>query len=120
MGRFLYLFVLNRPVGGQYIGGMKGTFFGLLVLLLMAAPAAVQAQFEYTINADGATVTITNYSGPGGAVTIPTTINGLSVSSIRGSHILDIGNSGHFKSAFSECSNLTSVTIPDSVTSGLL
>jgi len=40
----------------------------------------VQAQFDYTTN-NGA-ITITGYTGPGGAVVIPGTINGLSVTRI--------------------------------------
>src|SRR5262245_32434219 len=44
----------------------------LLLLLLLTLPAAVQAQFNYTTN-DG-TITITGYTGPGGAVVIPDTI----------------------------------------------
>ena len=72
------------------------------VSLLLAAPTAVQAQFEYTTNADN-TLTITNYTGSGGDVIIPTNINGLPVT--------DIGNETFFGD-----SGLTSVTIPDSVT----
>ena len=37
-------------------------------------PAALQAQFNYTIN-NGTTITITGYGGLGGAVTIPPTIS---------------------------------------------
>jgi hypothetical protein len=59
----------------------------------------MQAQLEYTTN-DGS-ITITGYSG-GGAVTIPTNIDGLIVTSIAAE-------------AFSG-SSLTSVTIPPSVT----
>ena len=60
---------------------MKTCFRVLLpLLLLLALPAAVQAQFTYTTN-NGA-ITITGYTGPGGAVTIPSTINGLPVTSI--------------------------------------
>ncbi|MGH7971662.1 MAG: leucine-rich repeat domain-containing protein, partial [Limisphaerales bacterium] len=59
-------------------------------------------QFYYTTNDD--TITITGSTGARGAVTIPSTINGLPVTSI--------GND-----AFSPCGNLpTSITIPDSVT----
>ena len=58
--------------------------------------------FTYTIN--GNTITITGYTGAGGAVSIPNTINGLPVTSI-----------GNY--AFYQCPNLTSVTIPNSVTS---
>jgi hypothetical protein len=75
----------------------------LLPLLLLALPAAVHAEdFIYTTN-DGA-ITITGYNGPGGAVTIPDTINDLPVTGI--------GNA-----AFAHCTSLTSVTIPNSVTS---
>lgn len=49
----------------------------LLLLLLLTLPAVVEAQFDYTIN-EG-TITITGYTGSGGAVAIPGTINGLPV-----------------------------------------
>jgi BspA type Leucine rich repeat region (6 copies) len=71
-------------------------------LLLLTLPAVVQAQFNYVTN--NGTITITGYYGPGGAVTIPSTINGLPVTSIG-------------SSAFYHCTSLTSVTIPNSVTS---
>ena len=74
----------------------------LSLLLLLALPAVVQAQFNYITN--NGTITIVRYTGSGGAVTIPDTINGLPVTSIT-------------NSAFSLCDRLTSVTIPDSVTS---
>jgi hypothetical protein len=73
----------------------------LPLLLLLTLPAAVQAQFNYTTN-NGA-ITITGYTGHGGAVTIPDTINGLPVTAIG-------------DSAFFDCTILTSVTIPNSVT----
>src|SRR5258706_451654 len=74
----------------------------LLLLLLLTLPAVVQAQFNYTTN-NGA-ITITGYTGPGDAVVIPDTINGLPVNRI-----------GDY--AFSANTNLTSITIPNSVTS---
>ena len=74
----------------------------LALLLLLTLPAVVQAQFNYTTN--NGTITITGYTGPGGVVTIPSTINGLPVTTI-----------GYF--AFNYCTNLTSVTIPNTVTS---
>ena len=78
--------------------------FGVLQLWLfvLALPAAVQAQFNYVTNEQG-TITITG-GCTSGAVTIPSTINGLPVTSIGGY-------------AFVDCTSLTSVTIPDSVTS---
>jgi alpha-tubulin suppressor-like RCC1 family protein len=60
-----------------------------------------QAPFFYTTN--NGSITITGYTGPGGALAIPETINGLPVTSIEG--------------AFVNCASLTSVTIPNSVTS---
>ena len=82
---------------------METLFQRLLApLLLLALPAAVQAQFTYTTN-NGA-ITITGYIGSDSVVTIPTTITGLPGTGI--------GNR-----AFGYCTNLTSVTIPNSITS---
>ena len=79
-----------------------------ILLLLLTLPAAVQAQFNYTNNSDG-TATITGYTGPGGDVSIPSTINGLSVTSI--------GYPAFYNGASPGPGILTSITIPDSVTS---
>ena len=73
-----------------------------ILLLLLMLPAVVQAQFNYTTN--NGTITITRYTGSGGAVSIPSTIDGLPVTTIG-------------SAAFMECTNLTTVTIPNSVTS---
>ena len=72
------------------------------LLMLLALPAALEAQFTFTTNSG--TITITKYTGSGGAVVIPGTTNGLQV--------ISIGNN-----AFKNCSSLSNVTIPDSVTS---
>ena len=97
----------------------------LLGLLVFARPIALQAQYEYTTNADGISLTITGYSGPGGAVTIPDNINGLTVTNIGTNAFYyaisltsvvipdSVTNIG--PAAFYVCSNLTSVTIPSSV-----
>jgi hypothetical protein len=74
----------------------------LLLLLLLTLPAVVQAQFDYT--EDNGAITITGYTGPGGALAIPATIDGYTVTSI-----------GWY--AFYGNTSLTSVTIPNSVTS---
>lgn len=75
---------------------------GLLVVLLIAATAVGQAlDFTYT-NTNG-TITITRYTGSGGNVSIPATIDGLPVSAIG-------------DGAFIYQTNLTGVTIPDCVT----
>jgi hypothetical protein len=92
----------------EYSRSMKGMIAAFLGLLLLAVPAAVQAQsgdgYGYRINAGNTnTITITNYTGSGGAVTIPTNINGLLVTGIG-------------TNAFANLTNLTSITIPVSVT----
>jgi hypothetical protein len=79
----------------------RGQHLVLALLLLLAWAPVVHAQFNYTTN-NGA-ITITGYTGPGGAVVIPDTITGLPV--------IGIGNN-----AF-QFTSLTSVTIPNSVTS---
>ena len=73
----------------------------LLVLLLLTLPTALQAQFNYITN--NGTITLTSYIGPGGAVTIPSTLDDLPVTSIE-------------NRAFSNYTSLTSVTIPGNVT----
>jgi BspA type Leucine rich repeat region (6 copies) len=80
---------------------MKSQVHSLLIGLLCAAWAArVQAQYSCTTN-NGA-ITITEYTGSGGTVLIPDTINGHPVTSI---------GAGAFQSA----NNLTNVTIPEGV-----
>jgi len=71
-------------------------------LLILTIPAKVQAQYEYTTNSDN-TITITGYTGTSTVVSIPSTISILTVTSI--------GNQ-----AFENSHNITSVTIPTSVT----
>jgi len=71
------------------------------LLFAVMLPAAVNAQFTYTTN-NGA-ITITGYTGTGGAVVIPSATNGYPVTSI--------GNA-----AFSNQVSVTLVNIPDSVT----
>ena len=104
---------------------MKSTWPVLFGLLLLAAPATAQAQFSYTTNADGVSLTITGYTGPPWAVTIPATINGLTVAGIGDDAFFDSGvtnvtipdgvtSIGDL--AFYGCGSLAGVTIPESVT----
>jgi len=93
----------------QYPIRMKGIILALSGLLLMGAPAAVQAQsgsgsnFNYSINPGNTnTITITKYTGTSTFVAIPTNINNLTVTSI--------GDRAFY------FNGLTSVTIPGSVT----
>ncbi len=87
---------------------------------------AVWGDFAYEVNVGGTTITITDYIGEGGAVSIPTSLEGLTVTSIGNRAfegcsnvtrvivpgcIVSIGSS-----AFSYCTSLTDVTIGNSVT----
>jgi len=73
----------------------------LLILLLLVLPALAYSQFTFTTN-NGA-ITITAYTGTNALLAIPSITNGYPV--------VDIG-----EQAFGECTNLVSITIPDSVT----
>ena len=101
----------------------------LPILLLLSSSAAVEAdQFgDFAFTSNGTSVTITGYSGSGGAVVIPATINGLPVVSIGDyafnysfgltSVTIPYGVTSIGNHAFSRCTELTSVTLSNSVTS---
>jgi hypothetical protein len=89
------------PVEGKLKINMYPGRTHLIALIFLAVPAVAQAQFNFTTN-NGA-ITITGYTGSGGAVVIPGTTNGYPVTGIG-------------KSAFAYCTNLTSVTIPNNIT----
>ena len=81
-----------------------GRAWWLPALFLLATTATIKAyDFTYTTNADN-TINITSYTGSGGAVVIPSTIEEKTVASIG-------------INAFNSCTSLIGVTIPDSVTS---
>src|SRR6266567_1730386 len=73
----------------------------LTAVLVLSTPAVVQAQFSYTVT--NQMVTITGYQGTTVVVAIPSTIDGLPVTSLKPNTFLE--------------SSVTSVTIPNSVTS---
>jgi hypothetical protein len=101
----------------------KRNLIQILLLCLALLPATVQAQFQFVTN-NGA-ITITDYTGSGGAVTIPSSTNGYPVTGIgdwafcgtgltsvtMGTNVTSIGDY-----AFSWCTGLTGITIPNSVT----
>lgn len=76
---------------------------GVLSLAALMPTARADKSGDFYYFTSGADVTITSYTGPGGAVVIPSTINGLPVREIS--------------SAFSDRTDISSVTIPDSVSS---
>ena len=95
-----------------------------IAVIGLALTLSAQAQFTYITN--NGTITITaGYTGPGGDVTIPDSINGLPVTTIGndaflgctsltnvaiGNNVITIGDG-----AFYACSNLKGVTIPNGV-----
>jgi hypothetical protein len=97
---------------------MKSAWWLLLGLRILAEPPATQAQLTYMTN-DGA-ITITGYSG-GGAVTIPSNIDGLMVTSIAaeafsGSSLTSVYFEGHAPAAdssvFVSDDNVTAYYLP--------
>ena len=84
---------------------MNPCVFALLLWgsVIAALPAASHGEGFTYVNSKGC-ITITGYTGPGGAVTIPRTIEGLPVTAIG-------------DSAFCNCKSLSSISIPDGVTS---
>ena len=80
---------------------LLSTFF---VVATGTVSAAQDGDFSYSTSGSPAVATITGYTGVGGAITIPSTLGGYPTVAI-----------GDY--AFCFCSSLTSVTIPNSVTS---
>src|SRR5215467_5331358 len=79
-------------------------WIALMGFLVLTVPGELKAQFTFTTN-NGA-ITITGYAGSGGNVVIPASTNGYPVIAIR-------------NSAFYAKTNITNVTIPNSVTSSI-
>ncbi len=97
-------------------------------LLSNSAPAfaATSGDYEYSVNTDQLSCTITKYVGSGGEVAIPSNVDGYSVTAIGNSAFKDIKTISKLTipntvitigdSGFKGMTNLTSVTIPNSVT----
>ncbi|MGN0633628.1 MAG: leucine-rich repeat domain-containing protein [Oscillospiraceae bacterium] len=92
----------------------------------VTASAETYGDYIYWVLDDG-TVKISSYTGNGGAVTIPSTIDGKKVTTVSSTSFnsnprvtsVTIPDSVTIieSSAFANCRNLSSITIPDSVTS---
>ena len=96
----------------------------LCLLPLLGLPLATQAQFTYATN--GGAVTITAYTGAGGAVTVPDTVNSLPITDIgagsfSGSAVTSVVLGSNVTiietQAFRLCSSLTSAVIGTNVLS---
>jgi hypothetical protein len=86
----------------------------ILISLLAVLPAVAQAQdYTFTTNTDN-TITLTWYTGTGGDVVVPDTINGRRVTAL-GLHT-DAPGFGPY-GVFESCYGATSVTLPNSITS---
>ena len=85
-----------------YIGLGEIDFSGLFVV---EAKAASESDLTFTLNEDGESYSVTDCNtSASGEVVIPSTFNGLPVTSIG-------------SNSFYRCTSLTSITIPDNVTS---
>ncbi len=99
----------------------------LLVLLCMMSPLSADQFGDFTYTNNTTHITITGYTGAGGAVVIPSSIVGLDVTGIGNQAFYfkttvtgitipaSVASIGNF--AFYGCSGLTSLSIPSSVTS---
>jgi hypothetical protein len=99
--------VLNQRQKEHFVITYKNLLFVLACTGLLVIPMVVQAQFTYSDNGDGTCAITGDTNIPvNGEVVIPSTINGLTVTSIA---------TYAFKSEY--YISMASVTIPDSVTS---
>ena len=92
------------PLSSRPAHRLLRAVFALLLSFAATLPAQAQQFGDFTYNATATEVTITGYTGAGGAVEIPATIDSLPVASI-----------GDY--AFSLKTGLTSVTISNRMTS---
>jgi hypothetical protein len=103
----------------------------MILMTANGARAESDGYYTYSVSGDPAVATITAYSGPGGALTVPSTLGGYDVAAIGDwafancssdpcvitSAILPHGITSIGNWSFYSCTFMSSVTVPDSVTS---
>ncbi|MCX6875192.1 MAG: leucine-rich repeat domain-containing protein [Verrucomicrobia bacterium] len=92
------------PLNGARAPGSNFLIFDNVSLVTKPLAVTGEQYGDFTYTSDGAAVTIIGYTGAGGAVAIPATINSLPVTKL-------------WNSLFSGQTGLTRITIPDGVTS---
>ena len=114
---------------------VRSTIFVFLLLLgafFVVAPGTVVAaqdgDYTYTTSGSPTVANITEYTGAGGDITIPSTLGGYPVAAIGAGAFYNLNSSALISviipssvtyigiSAFAACTHLASVTIPNSVT----
>ena len=100
------------PIGGFcymlfHCADQLGTFYVKIISITESADVGNNGDFVYAEYSS--TITITGYTGNGGAVNIPSTI--------KGKPVVSIGDNAFFDTQSYTGKGLTSVTIPNSVTS---
>jgi hypothetical protein len=95
----------NHPMFQNFIPStLTRAIMAAFLFIAAVLPSQALQSGDFTYTATATAVTITGYTGSGGAVTISSSIAGLPVTSI-------------VDGAFSACIGLTSISIPNSVTS---
>jgi hypothetical protein len=110
---------MKKLVGFYYRCSFKVclcAFLSLIGLTVLPSSAFAAQYGDYVYSVSNGTVTINQYIGGGGDVVIPSTINGMPVVRI-GTHEVLISGVHVWVGAFWLCTGVTSVVIPDSVTS---
>ena len=85
--------------------GLNSDYAAALTAAGELVPGAMR-EYEYVVS--NRTVTLTRYTGPGGNVTVPGTIDNLPV--------VSIGNAFHAPTVFDAAAGMTSITLPNTIT----